>query len=181
MEYERKLRLEPPMWSIAHRFVVWTVRSALRSGSPVRSRKDIEAVLGIVPFSRLFDEEYGPIHKAEFTEWHKDAISRMMDFDPRLTIGWAAKMIANYLKTTCYLAGFGRDGLRLVIHPPVDNKLMRNLLREFRTSPAIMRGLRRFDTITRTDRDDYTAIMAAFELVAEKRGCTLFEVEQFWT
>ena len=177
---EREIRLSPPLWAITREFARWTAYSALRSGSPVKSREDVLAALDAVSFKRLFDKGYGPIDKAEFSAWHTETVSAMLDFDSRLTVGWAAKMIAVYLKTTCYLAGFGRDGLSLVIHPPIDNILIKNLRRQFWASPNIMRGLDRFTTIRDMDFEDYAAIIEACELAAEELGYTLFEVEQFF-
>ena len=89
-------------------------------------------------------------------------------------------MIAIYLKTTCYLAGYGRDGLDQVIHPPLDNILMVNLRREFRHHPGIAPGLNRFSSIGVMDADDYRAIIASCRLIADEMGCSLFEVEQRW-
>ena len=177
---EREMRISPPLWSITREFARWTVVSALRSGSPVKSRKDVHAALDVVPFNRLFDKGYGPIDKAEFSEWHTEAVSSILDFDSRLNVGWAAKMIAVYLKTACYLAGFGRDGLSRVIHPPLDNILIKNLRSQFHASPDVMSGLGRFTTIKEMDFDDYAAIIEACELAADEYGYAIFEVEYYF-
>ena len=90
-------------------------------------------------------------------------------------------MIAIYLKTTCYLAGFGRGNLDHLIHPALDNNLVRNLLSEFRASPHIVTGLRSFRSIGGLSEADYCACIESCKLIAKDRGCTLIEVEKFWT
>ena len=103
-----------------------------------------------------------------------------MKSEPRLEIGWAMKMIAIYLKTTCYLASFGRDNLDRVIHPPIDNILIENLREEFRASPEIIQGLCNFQSIVGMSIEDYDDVIGACELVAQREGCALFEVEQYF-
>ena len=89
-------------------------------------------------------------------------------------------MIAIYLKTTCYLAGYGRDGLDQVMHPPLDNILIGNLRREFGHHPKIAVGLNRFRSIGGMDTDDYRAMIASCRLIADEMDCSLFGVEQLW-
>ena len=174
-------RVEDPRWTIADNFARWTVHSALRNpGSPIKDRETIYAALEGVGFGVLFDEGRGPIGEGSFTDWHTGAIGILHDFNQRLSVGWAAKMVAIYLKTTCYLAGYGREGLDQVIHPPLDNRLMSNLKRAFRDHPEIAGGLRHFRSIGAMDDDDYLAIIVACRLIADELGCSLFEVEQFF-
>ena len=187
---EREFRYRHPISSIVHEFARWTAMSALRSGCPIKSREDVDDALDVVDFNRLFDKGYGPIDKDDFTEWHRDTIDKLMklEFDPskgsdkprKLSFGWAAKLVAIYLKTSCYLAGLGRDGLSTVIHPPLDNRLIENLKEQFQKSPDIMSGLKRFSGIGNMDMETYEAFIKSCELVAEETGYTLFEVELYW-
>ena len=187
---EREFRMTGPRSDIARRFAEWTAMSALRSGCPIKSREEVGVALKAVDFNRLFDKGYGPIDNDQFTRWHRDAIGELLKLEfrrrrpeeePRkLSVGWSAKIIAVYLKTRCYLSGFGRDGLSRVIHPPIDNDLIESLKTQFRSEPEIKRGLDRFDTISRMNFGDYEAIIRSCELVAQIDGCTLFEVELYW-
>ena len=168
-------------WGITHEFARWATHSALRNpGAPIKSRKDVYAALNVVDFNPLFDTNLGPIDNSEFMQWHGETVSKLMAWDKRLSYGWAAKIIAVYMKTTCYLAGFGREGLDRVIHPPIDNELMRSLKRASWIEPGIKKFLSPFNNITRTDEDAYFEIIVGLAFIAKERNCTLFEVEQFW-
>ena len=172
-------------WEITHQFARWATLSAFRiPGAPIKSGKDVYAALDVVDFNPLFDTGMGPINGKEFMEWHTDAVSKLMKWDARLNVGWAAKIIAIYLKTTCYLAGFGREGLKDVIHPPIDNLLIANLKKHPWKEPKITQFLSLFPNagiIKRIDEDIYPIIMKIFELIACECNCTLIEIEQFWS
>ena len=187
---EREFRISGPRSDISHKFARWATMSALRSGAPVKSQEAVDSALGVIKLNRLFDKGYGPIDKGEFAEWHREAIDEILKLrfpptkgtnEPRkLNVGWAAKIIAVYLKTSCYLAGFGRDGLSRVIHPPIDNDLVKSLKKQFHSESDIMHGLNRFNAIGSMDFDDYEAIIQSCELIAAMDGYTLFEVELYW-
>ena len=200
--------IEPVRWQIAHSFAQWTAHSALRNpGSPMKKGEDVRSSLDSIDFALLFDTALGSIDESEFYDWHRKQVNRLRQNHPVLNYGWAAKMIAVYLKTTCYLAGFGRDGLDTVIHPPFDNILMTkmgeyahqslvDLIESLKDVDAdlyeiALRNLdgflsaRREDMSTRikdVDEDFYWEVLiVTCESVAERLGCTLFEVEQLWT
>ena len=172
-------RSEPVEWRIAHNFARWTVPSAL-SRAPVRDHKKIRAALDVVSFDPLFDTGMGAIDRREFDDWHAEQVSELINHESQLTYGWAAKIIAVYLKTTCYLAGFGREGLRDVIHPPIDRELMKALRRNPWKNSQIKPLLPREPNITAIDETAYLKIMIAFTLISAEEKCRLFEVEQFW-
>ena len=44
--------------------------SALRSGAPIKSRRDVYTALRGVDFAVLFADELGPINRATFDAWH---------------------------------------------------------------------------------------------------------------
>ena len=148
--------------------------------SPLRRRETIYDALYVVQFDVLFNRDLGLIGEEEFAEWHAGSVAVLQAFERQLSVGWAANMIAIYLKTACYLAGYGREGLDQVIHPPLDNRLMRNLKPAFWGHPEIAGGLRHVRSIGAMDDDDYLAIIAACRLIADELGCSLFEVEQFF-
>ena len=175
-----QIRPEETRWAITHEFARWATQSALRSGSPIKSRDDVYTALGNIDFRPLFDEARGPIDQAEFSAWHRNAISNLLETEPRLNAGWSAKIIAVYLKTSCYLAGFGREGLERVIHPPIDNILITNLRRRFRQHLEIYSGLATFRTISSLTTDDYESVIGSIYRIAQDEHCSLFEVERYF-
>ena len=179
-------KYEPVKWQIANTFGYWTAQSAMRGWS----QENVNCALNQIDFGPLFDIELGHIEKEHFEQWHTKAVQDIQRLEMKDThgnpkenmpFGWAAKMIAVYLKTTCYLAGFGRENLDNVIHPPIDNRLVGNLKREFRGSPQLIQGLRAFGIIGRLNMEAYYACIESFRRIADKQACKLVEVEQFWT
>ena len=88
-------------------------------------------------------------------------------------------MIAIYLKTTCYEADLGREGLAIVIHPPLSHALIRGLRRRFRGRADIIAGLNHFQSISGMGFYDYRAVIESCRIAAGVVDCSLFEVEQF--
>ena len=176
---------EPVKWQIANRFGYWTAQSAMRGWS----QENVDCALGQLNLKPLFDVGLGRIKQGDFDQWHAKALHdiRKATYEDKegkpksMPFGWAAKMIAIYLKTTCYLAGFGRENLDNLIHPALDNNLVRNLRSEFRGSPHIINGLRSFKSIGGLSEANYRACIESCKLIAKDRGCTLIEVEKFWT
>ena len=162
-------------------FARWVASCAVRSNAPVRSRGDIYGALDAVDFGPLFRGELGRIGPAEFANWHESAIGRMREVQPRLNVGWAAKILNEYLKTKCYVGGYGRDGLADVIHPPVDNGLISGLRSRFADCPELEARLDSLERMSGMDTyDKYEALIRVCERVAELCGCSLMESEQFW-
>ena len=187
--------VEPLRWQIAHSFAQWATQSAVRSqgrGTTFpKSQENVNAYLNDVDLDRLFDRSLGLIESIEFNDWHTEQIAKLQACHPNISVGWAAKMIAVYLKTTCYLAGFGRDGLDSVIHPPFDNILMmqigehldsNNIVVSCRDGSQIS-DFKWVSNIRIKDTDDatYRCLVALCKIVASNLDCTLFEVEQLWT
>ncbi|MCE2501136.1 MAG: hypothetical protein J4G13_09770 [Dehalococcoidia bacterium] len=179
-------RDEPVKWQIADRFGHWTAQSAMRGWS----QENVDCALGQLDFDPLFDTELGRIEKENFDRWHANAIQNIQRLELKdnngnpkgtMPLGWAAKMIAMYLKTTCYLAGFGRENLDNVIHPPIDNNLVRNLKNEFKGHPQLVQGLRAFGGIGGLSVVAYYACIESCKRIADQRACNLIEVDQFWT
>ena len=176
---------EPVRWQIANRFGHWTAQSAMRGWS----QEIVDCALSQLDYKPLFDTGLRRIEQGDFDRWHAKALHdiRQVTYEDKkgrpksMPFGWAAKMVAIYLKETCYLAGFGRENLDNLIHPAFDNNLVRNLRSEFRASPHIVTGLRSFRSIGGLSEADYRACIEACKLIADQLGCKLIEVEQFWT
>jgi len=110
--------------------------------------------------------------------WHRGAVLGLCRREPRLGVGWAAKIVNIYLKTAVYVGGLGRPGLVALIHPPLDGDLLAELRRRF---PKLFSGslaIRRIRDIA--DYPGYERIIAACRSAAMKLRCSLFEVEQLW-
>ena len=105
----------------------------------------------------------------------------MRGSEPRLNVGWAAKILNEYLKTKCYVGGYGRRGLADVIHPPIDNGLVHGLKRRFSACPDMqyrMNSLSRMNDLNTYDK--YEALIYVCERAAQLSECSLLESEQFW-
>ena len=176
----------PAKWKIADQFGKWATQSAMRGWG----QENVNFALEVVDFEQLFDARLGRISESEFTEWHSQEIRNLTGLEfsttkngkiQNLNVGWAAKMLAIYLKTTCYLAGFGRDGLNTVIHPPIDNNLIRNLTK----AVGRLNGVPAPNQFKIKDIDGamYANIISECRRIAAAQNppCTLFEVESFWT
>ena len=162
-------------------FARWVASCAVRSNAPVRSRNAIYNALDAVDFDPLFKTELGRIDSAEFGAWHKAAVACMRKVEPGLNVGWAAKILNEYLKTKCYVGGYGRDGLADVIHPPIDNGLMDGLKKRFGCDPDLGLQLESLPRMSNLDTyDKYDALIQICGQVAEIANCSLLESEQFW-
>src|SRR5207237_2188063 len=118
-------------------YAEWTAMSALRSGAPIKSRRDVYTVLRTVDFAVLFTDALGPINRMTFDAWHANAVEAMIDREPRLTVGWATKIINVYLKTRVYIGSQGRHHLKEMIHPTIDARLCIGLEPRFARRPII--------------------------------------------
>lgn len=166
---------------IISQYAEWTALSALRSGAPIKSRRDVYTVVRRIPFATLFDDSKGPISAGEFNGWHSRAVANMIEGQPRLTVGWAAKIVNVYLKTRCYVGAQGRHHLSNAIHPPIDAGLWLGLSRRFEGRRDILdcsNCVGRIKDIV--DYDCYSRIIDGCSAAARELGCKLIEVEQLW-
>lgn len=74
-----------------------TEMSALRSGAPIKSRRDVCTALRGVDFTERF-ADIGPNNRGTLHAWHAPSVNAMIERN-RLTVGWATKIINVYLKT----------------------------------------------------------------------------------
>ena len=159
----------------------WTAMSALRSGAPINLRRDVYTALHGVDFAVLFEDVLGPINRVAFDAWHADAVQAMIEREPRLTVGWATKIINVYLKTRVYIGAQGRHHLKEMIHPPIDAGLWLGLARRFADRPDI---LKRTNCVSRIkdiiDYECYRRIIDGCRAAAKALECELIEVEQLW-
>jgi hypothetical protein len=162
-------------------YAEWTALSALRSGAPIKSRRDVYGVLRTVDFGPLFDKALGPINGTYFDRWHELATGSMVHREPRLSVGWATKIINVYLKTRAYIGAEGRHHLIEMIHPPIDSGLWLGLARRFGDRPDILAASNCVGRIKDiTDYTCYRRIIDGCRMAAKALDCKLIEVEQLW-
>jgi hypothetical protein len=162
-------------------FAGWTALSALRSGSPVKSRAEIYPLLRQANFDTLLEAPAGSIAPGVFADWHAATVARFRSALPRLCVGWAAKLINVYLKTAVYVGGLGPPELVAHLHPPIDGGLWSGLELPLRSRPTIRvhtHSVQRINQIT--DYVQYSTIIEGCRALAAELDCLLIEVEQFW-
>jgi hypothetical protein len=158
-----------------------TAMSALRSGAPIKSRRDVYTALRVIDFAVLFADSLGPINRTTFNGWHEEAVQRLIEREPRLTVGWAAKIVNVYLKIRVYIGAQGRRHLKEMIHPPIDAGQWLGLERRFGDRPDY---LERTNCVSRikdiADYACYRRIIDDCRAAAKALDCELIEVEQLW-
>jgi hypothetical protein len=158
-------------------FARWVASCAVPAFSP----EEIYVALDSVDFMPLFQSSLGSIGAEEFRAWHEAAIAEMQDAQPKFNVGWAAKILNEYLKTKCYVGGYGRDGLVDVIHPPIDNGLMIGLRNKFSGDSDLRQQLGSLEKMSGLDSyAKYDELIQVCGRVARVSGCSLLESEQFW-
>jgi hypothetical protein len=162
-------------------YAEWTALSALRSGAPIKSRRDVYTVLRTTDFGLLFDTDLGPIDRKTFDPWHEAAVANIIQHEPRLTTGWAAKIVNVYLKPRVYIAAQGRERLNQCIHPLIDAGLWIGLARRFADRPDILANTHCVNRIKDiVNYGLYLRIIEGYREAASVLGCHLLEVEQLW-
>ncbi|AXE19325.1 hypothetical protein DR864_17000 [Runella rosea] len=131
-------------------------------------------------YNQIFDGAQ-PITKREFEDWHRQTVLEMILEKPNLSVGWAAKVLNYFLKTTVNVAGFGRPDLIKWIHPLVDKGLWEGIEDAYKGRRDILEKThyrqKVKDIVT---YNDYQTIIEGMEIIAQERGYLLIEVEEFW-
>ena len=181
-----------PHCQILIEYAKWTALSAVKMGCPIRAKERVCQLLDRVAFSVVLDPLRGPISCREFNRWHQHETEELSArakhcLPPRwareLPIGWSAKLVNVFLKTTSYVGGLGRDGLRDVLHPLLDTGL-RTGLREYflRNRQDMLETVVAFRTISGICcYAEYGTAIKGCCAAAKVLGCSLFEVEQLWS
>ena len=182
-----------PRRRILVEYAKWTARSAVASGSPIKGRAAVYRLLEDVTFQEVLNRSLGPISCRGFNEWHRCQTEELCArarpdlprkwvgaHGPEFPVGWGAKLINVFLKTTAYVGDLGREGLRDMLHPPLDTGLQRGLRQRFRKRGDIVQNVT-FGAITNiTDYEMYRTVISGCRAAAKELGCSLFEVEQLW-
>ena len=171
---------DAPRCQVLVEYAKWTARAAVNSGGPIKDTNTIYRLLDGVAFADVLSGET-EISADEFNRWHrretKGLCCRANDLRPQVApfpVGWSAKLINVFLKTTVYVGNLGRAGLRNVLHPPLDNGLQAGLLERFPELDSVNFG--RIRDIT--DYEKYRTVIEGCCAAAKKLSCSLIEVEQ---
>lgn len=168
---------------IVRTYSEWTVLSALRVGSPIRSKKQVYRAVRLIDFNPVTDTSLGPIDHKQFEEWHAGALRQLYEVEPRLMgqVGWAAKIINVYLKTYSYIGDYGRPNIRNHIHPPIDSGLWKGVKRKFKSRNDILSDTHCVESIGEIATPEiYARIINGLRASASELNCSLIEVEQLW-
>jgi hypothetical protein len=116
-----------------HRFAVWAAARAVQRGFKDATtdkllcaveKSDIRNEVLRPEFSDLSPPEFDVRHR----RWCRSIISALNELEVRnSTYGRAAKLVAIYLKVTVILNGVANSPVSRVVHPPIDNILLKNL------------------------------------------------------
>ena len=179
-------------------YAKWTALSAVRSGAPIKAREPVYRLLDGVAFEEVLDAERGPVSAENFDAWHERQVVALrtqatLDLPakwreaaqragrvPRFPVGWSAKLINVFLKTTAYVGELGREGVRDVLHPPLDGGLRRGFMSHFETRghSDLVKEVD-FGAISAIeDYDRYRRVIASCRVAARSLECSLVEVEQ---
>jgi len=178
-----EITLTPQRQAILKSYSEWTALSALRSGAPIKSRNDVYPLIARVDFNEVLDPSKGSITEDAFEKWHYQTLDFLVNATPKLRdqYGWAAKIINVYLKTYCYVGEGGREGIRSVLHPPVDSGLWSGVGRKFKGNRRILNDSHAVTRIKDiATHDMYLRIIRGLRTASTELDCSLIEIEQLW-
>lgn len=119
-------------------------------------------------------EQFDAVHKT----WVDSTQSYLQRNGLEATFGRCAKVIAIYLKVTVITAGYHDAPFARVIHPPIDEILLKSLARDDRF-PAPARRLWRRTKWTKLDATRYAELIESFRAV--KLDMPVFwMIERYW-
>jgi|ERR1035441_7949062 hypothetical protein len=168
---------------IIHEFSLWVAVSAARQGIKVKGHK-LYPFLNSVDLATVLDPNRSWTVE-EFQCWHKGQVVRL-DGAASIGIGWSAKLINMLLKTRVYVACEGHPSLPAVIHPPIDNFLIKHISNRYSSADprnaAMLRMCKGGIPITGVRTyEQYLNVIDGLSQVAKRENCTLFEVESLWS
>lgn len=157
-----------------HNYSVWTAARASQRG--FTSTKNIKTA---IEFSglRSFAESEEDISEDEFEFFHRNCchkiIKSLNQILPEITsYGRAAKIIAIYLKTSIIIRNKGIGIKSEIIHPPIDNILLQNIIKKI-DIPSI-KGTK-WTTLT---EQQYWKLVSELKKSVPKFN---WKLEEFWT
>ena len=181
-----------PRCQILVEYAKWTALSAVKAGAPIKDKKTVYRLLDGVAFGEVLSG--AEVSAERFNAWHRRETRRLCRCaDKHLRekaqqkgqkppvpypVGWSAKLINVFLKTTVYAGGLGHERLREVLHPPLDNGLRKGLIEYFQGRPDMTKKVD-FEAIKHIKKyPQYRTVIESCCVAAKELGCSLIEVEQ---
>ena len=186
------MNVEPRCWILVE-YAKWTALSAVRvPKSPIKDEKTVYRLLDGVALAEVLSG--AEVSAERFDAWHRRETRRLrhradehlakvaqqkgQDPPAAYPVGWSAKLINVFLKTAVYAGGLGREGLRDVLHPPLDNGLRKGLKKHFHGRPDMLKKVD-FEAIRDIKKyPRYRTVIEGCHVAAEELQCSLIEVEQ---
>ena len=165
---------------IIRNFAFWAAMSSARmaqdkNGKPTCRGKNLYKALEKADLEKKLDNLYsGKV--TDFNEWHRDtakAIGEKIN-----SFGWAAKLLNLILKIEVYIGGLGDKKLASLIHPPLDNKLINEIIKKFHNFNKIESIKKALPIRDVGENTYYNEIIPALKEVAGKSK--FIELEKLW-
>ena len=137
-------------------------------------------------FRSCSTRRWGRSPARSFNEWHRSQTEALCDRAKKylpsgwdsFPVGWGAKLINVFLKTTAYVGDLGREGLGDALHPPLDKGLQNGLRKHFE-GRSEMRTKVTFGAIKNIAcYATYGDVIDGCRVAAQDLRCSLIEVEQ---
>ncbi|MCY4637464.1 MAG: hypothetical protein OXG04_23690 [Acidobacteria bacterium] len=192
-----------PRVQILVEYAKWTARAAVNVGTcPIKARKPIYRLLDGVAFAGVLSDVV--VSPERFDAWHQretealchrankhlhDIAHENGQEPTEFPVVWSAKLINVFLKTAVYAGGLGREGLRDVLHPPLDNGLRKGLKKHFHGRSDMLEkvdfgAIKHITDYTHSAGSSnvspptYRIVIEGCRVAAKELGCSLIEVEQ---
>lgn len=157
-----------------HNFAIWTsgksipktfkkfgvISEAINSTSLLKFVGTWECVIDQIEFDHM--------HK----QWCITLIQKFNEYNLECSYGIAAKIVAIYLKTSITINTNSSDALLSVIHPFIDNSILKNLPKNI----TEFNSIRKFSWL-KLDEENYFFVI---KLIREKLGFCDWRLEMLW-
>ena len=129
-----------------------------------------------------------PVSSERFSLWHRREVEALASRAGVPGMGCEVAEHA-YKSLSVYIARYGDSSLQDLIHPPIDNRLVDAVHREFpikgpSAQPSNhqirIRCGRGKPILGVVSYEQYLEVIQGFRFVAERLNCTLFETEKLW-
>ena len=167
---------------ITKNFAFWAAMSAARQGPKTYRGKKLYKVFEKIELGKRLDNLYSEKIK-DFEEWHEETTIELCKIIR--SFGWAAKLLNLILKIEVYIGGRGNKKLISLIHPPLDNKLVKEIDRQLRKKGAdekLIANIKKAIPIKDVESDIYyyEIIPALEEAISQLGFKKLIELEKIW-
>ncbi len=163
-----------------HRFAVWAAARAMQRGLAGGKLANLASATEDTSRERrqcLRVDSQAAFDKAH-RAWSEAFLEAMRQHAPTMSYGHAAKFVNIYLKTVVVCGGGGPPGLAAIIHPPIDEMLLKALARD-QAFDENHRSLWRDSRWTTFSYEDYIEVIASLRAEGlDQPG--FWMVERYW-